>query len=56
MKPLMRHERTPSDGLPYYCRACGAGFGEFMACELPDCKLEDRADAQARQAREAKQQ
>jgi len=52
----MNEERSPYNGRPYYCRDCGAGFAEFMACELPDCKLEGEAEAKARQhAREAKQ-
>ena len=32
--------RTPTDGKPYYCTHCGAGFGEYMACEEMDCRLE----------------
>lgn len=35
-------------GEPYYCVLCGAGGGEFMACEMPDCKLESKAAAQKR--------
>ncbi len=42
-------DRTPHDGKPYYCRECGSGFSEFMACEEPDCKLEDRRTAMQRQ-------
>jgi hypothetical protein len=38
-------DRTHNDGRPYYCAECGLGFGEFLACELPDCKLESEADA-----------
>lgn len=41
-------ERTPYDGKPYYCEVCGLGLSEFMACEEPDCKLEDSATAQLR--------
>lgn len=40
--------RTPYDGEPYYCANCGLGFGEFMACEEPDCLLEDAEVAQER--------
>ena len=38
-------------GKPFYCKLCGAGMGEYMACELPDCELESEADAQQRLAR-----
>ena len=41
--------RKPNDGKPYYCVLCGAGFGEFMACEMPDCELEDEARAASRE-------
>jgi hypothetical protein len=40
--------RTPTDGKPYYCALCGLGFGEFMACEESDCKLEDWDTARKR--------
>lgn len=43
-------ERHPHDGKPYYCTACGAGFGEMMACEDTDCRLESVADAESRAA------
>lgn len=42
-------ERTPYDGRPYYCKLCGLGFGEFMACEDGDCELESEKDARERQ-------
>jgi hypothetical protein len=42
-------QRTPHDGRPYYCDRCGAGFGEYCACERSDCKLESLAFAQSRQ-------
>lgn len=42
-------ERTPTDGKPFYCVKCKMGFGEYMACELPDCKLESEASAEMRQ-------
>lgn len=44
----MSKERTPTDGEPYYCALCGLGFAEFMACEEPDCKLEDWETARKR--------
>jgi hypothetical protein len=40
-------ERTPYDGLPYYCAYCGLGYGEWLDCD-EDCKLETAADAEAR--------
>lgn len=36
------------NGEPYYCELCGAGLGEFMACEMPDCKLESKKEAEKR--------
>lgn len=44
-------QRGPYDGKPYYCAKCGAGFGEFMACEEPDCELEGTLDAEERAAK-----
>lgn len=44
-------ERTPIDGKPYYCADCGLGFGEFLACELPNCRLESEAEALKRATR-----
>lgn len=41
-------ERTPTNGQPYYCRVCGMGWNEFMACEEVDCELETEAEAQKR--------
>ena len=41
-------ERTPHDGRPFYCVDCGAGFGEYLACEEGDCALESVATAEAR--------
>lgn len=35
-------------GRPFYCRLCGAGYGEYIACEMPDCSLESVEDAQER--------
>ena len=46
-------DRTPYDGKPYYCALCGAGFGEYMACEMPDCELESEQEAQDRAAHHA---
>ena len=43
------NERTPTDGKPYYCSLCGCGFGEYLACEMPDCKLESERKAKLRQ-------
>lgn len=40
--------RTPYDGQPYYCRLCGLGWNEFMACEETSCTLEDESSAKAR--------
>ena len=40
--------RSPYNGKPYYCDKCGAGFGEYMACEMPDCTLETEQIAQDR--------
>lgn len=40
--------RTPRDGKPFYCVNCGAGYGEYVACELPDCKLEGEESAELR--------
>jgi len=44
----MSTDRNPRDGRPYYCAVCGAGFGEYLACEMPDCKLETEAEAAKR--------
>lgn len=41
-------DRHYLDGKPYYCALCGLGFGEFMACEEPDCKLESEEEARQR--------
>lgn len=47
--------RTPNDGKPYYCEKCGAGLGEYIACEWPDCELEtdDMAKTRLRPAQPA---
>jgi len=44
--------RTPYDGAPYYCVACGAGFYEFIHCERPDCDREDVSAAKRRQEKQ----
>lgn len=41
-------ERTVTDGKPYYCAECGLGWGEYIACELPTCRLETAASAAKR--------
>lgn len=38
-------ERSPYDGKPYYCAICRLGYGEYMACEEPDCILESEEKA-----------
>lgn len=43
--------RSPYDGKPYYCDVCGLGFGEFVACEEPECRLETAAAAAGRAAK-----
>ena len=46
--------RSHADGKPYYCRVCGAGYGEFIACEMPDCELESETEARERRAKSQK--
>jgi len=41
-------ERSPRDGRPYYCDLCGAGYGEYLACDGADCRLEPKGIADAR--------
>ena len=31
-----------------FCTVCGLWFGEFVACELPDCRLETEEEARMR--------
>lgn len=38
----------PYDGEPYYCEVCGAGYGDWIACRLLECKLEHEAVAHER--------
>jgi hypothetical protein len=40
--------RSPRDGRPYYCVKCKLGFGEYMACDRADCKLESEESAEMR--------
>lgn len=37
--------RTTTDGFPYYCVTCGAGWNEYGVCESLDCLLEPAEDA-----------
>jgi hypothetical protein len=48
-------ERTPYDGEPFYCSACGLGWSEYMACEEGDCHLEGRQIAKDRQEKKLKE-
>jgi len=53
-RTIYRHdERTPRDGLPYYCAICGLGFGEYLACEEAGCRLESIRDAETRIAEDS---
>lgn len=52
MSETVRGERHPYNGKPFYCKVCGLGFSEFMACENVDCKLEDEATAISRAEKE----
>lgn len=40
--------RTLTDGFPYYCKVCGAGWNEYGACEDVRCELEPTEAALAR--------
>lgn len=40
MSDLMIEQARNTPQQKRYCVLCGLGFGEFMACELPDCRLE----------------
>lgn len=44
-------QRTPYDGLPFYCDTCGMGLQEVMACEDGDCVMENAEAALDRQRR-----
>lgn len=41
-------ERTPTDGQPFYCKSCGFGWGEVMACEDGPCEMESQFEAETR--------
>ena len=45
----MENEKPWLSGKPYYCKACGLGGGEVMACEDGGCEMESEAEAVARQ-------
>jgi hypothetical protein len=47
---MSKDDRHWKDGKPYYCVACGLGWGEFIACEEVDCELESEVEAQKRAA------
>lgn len=40
--------RDSKDGKPFYCAVCGMGWGEYGACEEPDCELETQEAASKR--------
>lgn len=40
--------RDSKDGEPFYCKVCGLGFQEVMACEELECKLESNEEAMKR--------
>lgn len=44
----MSDKPNPLNGEPFYCRVCGAGYGEYLACEEPGCALETREEAAKR--------
>lgn len=44
----MQKPLGPTSGEPFYCVTCGAGYGEYVSCEIPDCKLESRKAAKRR--------
>ncbi len=46
-------DRTPYDGMPYYCNSCGLGWGEVLACEDGPCELETKAEAEERKRKRA---
>jgi hypothetical protein len=46
--PHLKGERTPFDGLPYYCALCGKAY-EGRHCEELNCELESAVAARARQ-------
>jgi hypothetical protein len=44
----LKGEQPWVSGVPYYCALCGAGGGERLGCEEPDCALETKEEAVAR--------
>ena len=40
--------RSPFDGHPFYCKICGVGFAEYVACTEGDCELESERTALTR--------
>lgn len=40
--------RDSKDGKPYYCKTCGMGWNEMMACEEGDCVEETEDEAMKR--------
>lgn len=46
--------RNSKDGKPYYCSECGCGYDEYLACELPFCKLETNKEAEKRRLEDEK--
>lgn len=40
--------RDSKDGQPFYCKTCGLGFQEMMACEEVKCNLESAEEAMKR--------
>lgn len=45
----MLQGRTPTDGKPFYCKSCGCGFAEYIACNDIVCELETEEEAKERQ-------
>lgn len=41
-------QRSPNDGLPYFCRLCGKPYGEYVLCTEGDCTLESSETALTR--------
>lgn len=46
-------DRNPNDGRPFYCKTCGLGYAEYLACDALACQLEDESEAKLRQVRAA---
>lgn len=45
---VLAMSRTYTDGEPYYCKSCGLGYAEYLACEDGSCELESWTDAEVR--------